>query len=123
MILLPPISTRPDTLFPYTTLFRSTCRAGCRATARRRWARWCSTPRGRSPSFARSRHICFIRQGISAARSEGHTSELQSLMRISYDVFCLKKKNILYLHFNLLFFFDFVYSRLFILVLNMLCLF
>src|SRR3546814_12446012 len=88
-----------DTLFPYTTLFRSRvvvdqqqlresrrchCRdRRCRAYARqatRRNAR-CARPSQR-------------RRGIFADRSEEHTSELQSLMRISYAVFCLKKKNI-----------------------------
>src|SRR3546814_2671144 len=90
MIRRPPRSTRTDTLFPYTTLFRSA--AGKYATAPRRvW------PKGLSPS----RHLGLdsvtlwpaARQRCSAGRSEEHTSELQSLMRISYAVFCLKKKN------------------------------
>src|SRR3546814_13253640 len=78
MIRRPPRSTRTDTLFPYTTLFRSVAR------------------------FTLSRIIgqpiagpldtdWFSRDGL---RSEEHTSELQSLMRISYAVFCLKKKRI-----------------------------
>src|SRR3546814_7137648 len=77
MIRRPPRSTRTDTLFPYTTLFRSL--AGQVPALRR--------PDGvgrrpwRCPAQSR-RHI----------RSEEHTSELQSLMRISYAVFCLKKK-------------------------------
>src|SRR3546814_4186557 len=71
MIRRPPRSTRTDTLFPYTTLFRSGhCRCPCHRRRRRR----------RGP------------RGILVARSEEHTSELQSLMRISYAVFCLKKK-------------------------------
>src|SRR3546814_4020911 len=82
MIRRPPRSTRTDTLFPYTTLFRSSStRAGSRTP--RSWSgrpppgrTWCTTTRS-----ARS-------------RSEEHTSELQSLMRISYAVFCLKKKKI-----------------------------
>src|SRR3546814_19712964 len=75
MIRRPPRSTRTDTLFPYTTLFRSQRR---RKAARQQRA-------GRDD-----------RLGIDiAARSEEHTSELQSLMRISYAVFCLKKKNII----------------------------
>src|SRR3546814_3410280 len=76
MIRRPPRSTRTDTLFPYTTLFRS---SGCF-----RWPGCGSLPRpGRWPGTV----------GQSAAsRSEEHTSELQSLMRISYAVFCLKKK-------------------------------
>src|SRR3546814_4656274 len=76
MIRRPPRSTRTDTLFPYTTLFRSG-----------------STPQ----RFIATREE--VPQSISASpldpvnrRSEEHTSELQSLMRISYAVFCLKKK-------------------------------
>src|SRR3546814_16348765 len=71
MIRRPPRSTRTDTLFPYTTLFRS--RRGGRAA------------KGRDPPDQGSAD----RRG---PRSEEHTSELQSLMRISYAVFCLKKK-------------------------------
>src|SRR3546814_14241951 len=83
MIRRPPRSTRTDTLFPYTTLFRSDPRARERCPTRgryRRPARWRrqAATGGRSPP---------------ADRSEEHTSELQSLMRISYAVFCLKKKN------------------------------
>src|SRR3546814_16564847 len=73
MIRRPPRSTRTDTLFPYTTLFRSP--GTVPATSRRR----CSTRPRRSA-------------GWTYSRSEEHTSELQSLMRISYAVFCLKKK-------------------------------
>src|SRR3546814_1629080 len=73
MIRRPPRSTRTDTLFPYTTLFRS------RSTSRRR-----ST--GPTSTFPTTRHAA------APSRSEEHTSELQSLMRISYAVFCLKKK-------------------------------
>src|SRR3546814_2611043 len=93
MTRLPPRSTRTDTLFPYTTLFRST--------------------RGR-PDFAAPQGLIGSRNGVDeilvvsrmaagrdehrltmclgAERSEEHTSELQSLMRISYAVFCLQKK-------------------------------
>src|SRR3546814_9277027 len=78
MIRRPPRSTRTDTLFPYTTLFRS---APTPASARSR------SPRCAGP--ARSSR-CRTRPG----RSEEHTSELQSLMRISYAVFCLKKKKL-----------------------------
>src|SRR3546814_10879239 len=83
MIRRPPRSTRTDTLFPYTTLFRSQGLARHRAGKRRprrpdRGSRLCAD-RGRA---RRDRQI----------RSEEHTSELQSLMRISYAVFCLKKK-------------------------------
>src|SRR3546814_21093129 len=96
MIRRPPRSTRTDTLFPYTTLFRSLL--------------------DETPSFVVKANdalrICgqsiqieiqlfnfksdFIKPGVEyvlGGRSEEHTSELQSLMRISYAVFCLKKKN------------------------------
>src|SRR3546814_10307968 len=76
MIRRPPRSTRTDTLFPYTTLFRSG--VGCNA----RCLRLCS-------SMAKSNRAA---QPSRSTRSEEHTSELQSLMRISYAVFCLKKK-------------------------------
>src|SRR3546814_9721893 len=91
MIRRPPRSTRTDTLVPYTTLFRSHAR---RFAARPRGSR----EKGRSRC---SRHSlpCRRRAG-SIARSEEHTSELQSLMRISYAVFCLKKKNKMHLHLN-----------------------
>src|SRR3546814_9205533 len=80
MIRRPPRSTRTDTLFPYTTLFRS--HRGPRAAAKRGGER----RDGERPQI--SRHV-----SPSLRRSEEHTSELQSLMRISYAVFCLKKKN------------------------------
>src|SRR3546814_6373708 len=117
MIRRPPRSTRTDTLFPYTTLFRSpppTRRASTDATTH--WlpkrsaisamtsgrdtaalltatlsapasssARASSTERTPPPTVSGMKH--------TSARSEEHTSELQSLMRISYAVFCLKKKN------------------------------
>src|SRR3546814_19728346 len=75
MIRRPPRSTRTDTLFPYTTLFRS---GGWRAPGTSGHRRW----RGRTA----------IPPAAHRGRSEEHTSELQSLMRISYAVFCLKKK-------------------------------
>src|SRR3546814_15311573 len=79
MIRRPPRSTRTDTLFPYTTLFRSYREDAFRGAA--------APPfRDRSRGFARAIAVA------PAPRSEEHTSELQSLMRISYDVFCLKKK-------------------------------
>src|SRR3546814_16072485 len=74
MIRRPPRSTRTDTLFPYTTLFRS----GQVHLARRP-----HHAGGARRRLERSRH---------RGRSEEHTSELQSLMRISYAVFCLKQK-------------------------------
>src|SRR3546814_15086760 len=79
MIRRPPRSTRTDTLFPYTTLFRSTSyspRAVCATRNHPLFSEW--------PLL----HIV-----VARSRSEEHTSELQSLMRISYAVFCLKKKN------------------------------
>src|SRR3546814_2947217 len=75
MIRRPPRSTRTDTLFPYTTLFRSPDRP----SHVRHGGRGGDDGGGRG-----------IRRGCG--RSEEHTSELQSLMRISYAVFCLKKK-------------------------------
>src|SRR3546814_1692244 len=84
MIRRPPRSTRTDTLFPYTTLFRSPVGLSLRC-------------------MASARSVATNEDGVAAAwraaattsslgRSEEHTSELQSLMRISYAVFCLKKK-------------------------------
>src|SRR3546814_18697827 len=82
MIRRPPRSTRTDTLFPYTTLFRSSRQEAGRpaGTAIVAGAEEIET----APRFERG--------GERPARSEEHTSELQSLMRISYAVFCLKKK-------------------------------
>src|SRR3546814_3812773 len=78
MIRRPPRSTRTDTLFPYTTLFRST--APNHAIRRK--------------TMARLKTTNALKHTLVEQRSEEHTSELQSLMRISYAVFCLKKKNI-----------------------------
>src|SRR3546814_2720361 len=83
MIRRPPRSTRTDTLFPYTTLFRSLCPVRRVSPPYRRGARTTDIVGPMGGFHAR----------IIAARSEEHTSELQSLMRISYAVFCLKKKN------------------------------
>src|SRR3546814_6543170 len=123
----PPRSTRTDTLFPYTTLFRSRCRRGIQRPRGRgrgrqggcgqqhdqeQWqaahgvsgpvARFTSEPglllrKRRRPHEAAVGVRCPFSQPASttstpSARSEEHTSELQSLMRISYAVFCLKKK-------------------------------
>src|SRR3546814_10751059 len=116
MIRRPPSPTRPDTLVPYTTLFRSkgcsAARSQCKCPARNEYTR-------RSPSSAkggqRSRTMAHQTAqkrpeacdqsrpdrvdwplphapASARSRSEEHTSELQSLMRISYAVFCLKKK-------------------------------
>src|SRR3546814_5629511 len=86
MILRPPRSTRTDTLFPYTTLFRSPI-----VRSALRPARMGQRYRHRPPVLHRlgPRLHQVLRP---APRSEEHTSELQSLMRISYAVFCLKKK-------------------------------
>src|SRR3546814_2957775 len=85
MIRRPPRSTRTDTLFPYTTLFRS--------------KQVMTTVNGRQ-LFGTTNRVAQlldfssdILSGVDVYRSEEHTSELQSLMRISYAVFCLKKKN------------------------------
>src|SRR3546814_1052381 len=107
MIRRPPRSTRTDTLFPYPTLFRSPFRgptqgafrsperlvrfqpqrSGVGGTRRSTWQ--LATDRTpRSPAIQTGLH--FHRE--LSPRSEEHTSELQSLMRISYAVFCLKKK-------------------------------
>src|SRR3546814_6974558 len=92
MIRRPPRSTRTDTLFPYTPLVRS-CRAGRAAAGAARASRRIvrATPRLplHSPPSARPKSPPFRAR---TPRSEEHTSELQSLMRISYAVFCLKKK-------------------------------
>src|SRR3546814_4270533 len=98
MIRRPPRSTRTDTLFPYTTLFRS--RAGGPARARfygcgSRRLRHGRLDRGLAPRRC-GRAFAGRDDAMSSEdkRSEEHTSELQSLMRISYAVFCLKKKTI-----------------------------
>src|SRR3546814_6219657 len=89
MIRRPPRSTRTDTLFPYTTLFRSANSSpyppvNVSMADPRASAAVPSTPRPLGGAFG----------SLGALRSEGHTSELQSLMRISYAVFCLKKQTI-----------------------------
>src|SRR3546814_7248646 len=95
MIRRPPRSTRTDTLFPYTTLFRSLRRDDPPGPGR-------SRPEGDAGARRSGRtgkgNAEAGRQGVPRIgwlhrRSEEHTSELQSLMRISYAVFCLKKKN------------------------------
>src|SRR3546814_2536627 len=106
MIRRLPRSTRTYTLVPYTTLFRSPrrCSRGSRRAARTRSRTACclrcgassaGTPRRDDPTRGPGRRGC--RGRARGRRSEEHTSELQSLMRISYAVFCLKKKT-----FNLL---------------------
>src|SRR3546814_13836405 len=101
MIRRPPRSTRTDTLFPYTTLVRSpvwevvmihlaldmrlVCLSATVSNAEE-LAEWITTVRGETDAV--------IEEKRPVERSEEHTSELQSLMRISYAVFCLKKKQI-----------------------------
>src|SRR3546814_1423317 len=100
MIRRPPRSTRTDTLFPYTTLFRShrqpasgSGNRGGTGARLRRLSDAALRPEARSrlPALRRWHQRAIGTTG--ASRSEEHTSELQSLMRISYAVFCLKKKN------------------------------
>src|SRR3546814_3827548 len=91
-------STRTDTLFPYTTLFRAHAGRGLRLD---RGGTFAPPGRaGRSGPSVRQPGIA-VRPGTrprSAGRSDEHTSELQSLMRISYAVFCLKNKPKVALH-------------------------
>src|SRR3546814_9468322 len=86
MIRRPPGSTRTDTLFPYTTLFRSQY-----ALAHSDQAHAVVNTAWPEPPLRDLESSAFAKQNI-VGRSEEHTSELQSLMRISYAVFCLKKK-------------------------------
>src|SRR3546814_1065796 len=86
MIRRPPRSTRTDTLFPYTTLFRSARTDDGGGT------RACCSDQGAGVLRPHQDAGKGLRELPAAARSEEHTSELQSLMRISYAVFCLKKK-------------------------------
>src|SRR3546814_947592 len=127
MILRPPRSTRTDTLFPYTTLFRSIGRAFAEARGNAsqnappalrstqafdQGARQClakcspgpaqhagrstrargSASQNAPPALRSTQGVRPGREAVPRKRSEEHTSELQSLMRISYAVFCLKKK-------------------------------
>src|SRR3546814_4097208 len=107
MIRRPPISTRTDTLFPYTTLFRSKrtapvmIRLAIRSAILRGDGAWCpdqfflpdcAVVRHNWGRPSDNRREDSISDGNRPERSEEHTSELQSLMRISYAVFCLKKK-------------------------------
>src|SRR3546814_996960 len=113
MIRRPPGTTRTDTLFPYTTLFRSVpptviperSRAhldrgvvsiGCREGARLPHPLFAHLREQTPCRRAHGHNFCitlrFVGPREGARRSEEHTSELQSLMRISYAVFCLKKK-------------------------------
>src|SRR3546814_6454209 len=90
MIRRPPRSTLTDTLFPYTTLFRSADKHGALRTQRD-----CTCARhmvGIQRDMEAFRQDQLVQLRSSQHRSEEHTSELQSLMRISYAVFCLKNK-------------------------------
>src|SRR3546814_3782078 len=91
MIRRPPRSTRTDTLFPYTTLFRSrACRFRRRPFVDKQW-----TTHFVASADELSKEITSCPEpSVCTVRSEEHTSELQSLMRISYAVFCLKKKKV-----------------------------
>src|SRR3546814_1929026 len=100
MIRRPPISTRTYTLFPYTTLFRSD-RGHGEVAGHDPWARFAGEGKAyrfRDLEPALSKHqrgdqpVGNRDRQAAGGRSEEHTSELQSLMRISYAVFCLKKK-------------------------------
>src|SRR3546814_14014065 len=92
MIRRPPRSTRTDTLFPYTTLFRS-FEALEEAHAEQRHAAGLLADRRRQVVELELADAQGAQGDRGGMRSEEHTSELQSLMRISYAVFCLKKKN------------------------------
>src|SRR3546814_2406559 len=89
MIRRPPRSTRTDTLFPYTTLFRSIMAAFDRCLPRSIALSRAMLSTGLAPDLILG---VKLRPFEAHCRSEEHTSELQSLMRISYAVFCLKKK-------------------------------
>src|SRR3546814_7673700 len=88
MILRPPRSTRTDTLFPYTTLFRSDFLGST-------FLKQVLIELSPDPSFLQQpvESEAQVEEAARPLRSEEHTSELQSLMRISYAVFCLKKKH------------------------------
>src|SRR3546814_7434129 len=110
MIRRPPRSTRPDTLFPYPTLFRSeqfgqaVCAktfavvspqvdvVGCCVTQRQLGRKAVVVALGQAGVVVVIEGVVAQAGNQAQARSEEHTSELQSLMRISYAVFCLKKK-------------------------------
>src|SRR3546814_8237581 len=108
MIRRPAISTRTDTLFPYTTLFKGKChesRFDPKQTQRPLEpcpaAPWCLCSHNPLQIFERTspairsddQNSEWTTRSIASSRSEEHTSELQSLMRISYAVFCLTKNN------------------------------
>src|SRR3546814_1741828 len=109
MIRRPPRSTRTDTLFPYTTLFRAVGAGGSGLRATMECAQNGLKTACITKVFPTRSHTVAAQGGIAASlgnmgpdhwtwhmRSEEHTSELQSLMRISYAVFCLKTKTNIY---------------------------
>src|SRR3546814_7896076 len=115
MIRRPPISTRTDTLFPYTTLFRSglvvhgAARSGGALVSQKAFharagqifsTHWEKMPRQTVTSVKVTLQLSAWLLFRKSRRSEEHTSELQSLMRISYAVFCLKKKKIKSRHYD-----------------------
>src|SRR3546814_6342015 len=102
MIRRPPSSTRPEPLFPYTTRFRSVVEGLALAHRLAMGKIGALRPDAvihmggggaQHPYWCQTRADAFGIPVTLDARSEEHTSELQSLMRISYAVFCLKKKN------------------------------
>src|SRR3546814_6573205 len=111
MIRRPPISTRTDTLLPYTTLFRSIVALiiprpsrlslsvqrirspSCTSTMNTIQSITAQTSQGANQTAESIGNLAQLAADLRRSRSEEHTSELQSLMRISYAVFCLKKKN------------------------------
>src|SRR3546814_7198483 len=104
MIRRPPRATRTDTLFPYTTLCRAPSvadpRAGAGAPPREADRPRCQRAGARTDDGVRHPRRRVLHPEGGAGRSEEHTSELQSLMRISYAVFFLKKKIIHTIPFN-----------------------
>src|SRR3546814_4461410 len=99
MIRRPPRSTRTDTLFPYTSLFRSVppavAQGDCRLSVEPGAPLALRVTDQANASLVALATINFLVDPFGIVRSEEHTSELQSLMRISYAVFCLKKKKTL----------------------------
>src|SRR3546814_4777493 len=108
MIRRPPRSTRTDTLFPYPTLFRSDEEPAQHDEAEQGQAagRHRAEHGPPAPAVGRDGGHRYLILGSSDAyrRSEEHTSELQSLMRISYAVFCLKNKTLILITYAILFF-------------------
>src|SRR3546814_2706092 len=100
MIRRPPRSTRTDTLFPYTTLFRSHHNSFHGMIPQRSFEYFMQqlqgtevlTPIDANKQVRQENMLIWSQRVLGEKRSEEHTSELQSLMRISYAVFCLKKK-------------------------------